>query len=327
MSLLRNGRLQDDDWYDEVTTEGEFVRTESRFRNWITPDGAPGPSGEGGFPAEPGRYHLYVSLACPWAHRTLIVRALKGLQDIISVDVVNPHMGPEGWNFGRVPGATGDTVNGAGFLHEIYTRADPGFSGIVTVPVLWDKKRRTIVNNESSEIIRMFDSAFGAWADNSVELRPAPLRDEIDALNAVIYEEVNNGVYRAGFARTQAAYEAAFDRLFARLDDLDARLAERRFLLGPEPTEADWRLFPTLVRFDAVYVSHFKCNRQRIADYPHLSGYLRDLYQWPGIRETVNMDHIKTHYFTSHPALNPSGIVPKGPTLDLDSPPGREGLS
>lgn len=326
MSLLQQGRL-DGDWYENVTQDKAFRRTESTFRNWITPDGSPGPTGEGGFPAAPGRYHLYVSLACPWAHRTLIVRALKGLEEVISVDIVNPHMGPEGWNFETVPGATGDRVNGKAFLHEIYTRADPGFSGIVTVPVLWDKHRRTIVNNESSEIIRMFNSAFEPWARRKVDLVPESLRAAIDELNAVIYDDVNNGVYKAGFARDQAAYEAAYDALFARLDELDARLASRRFLLGDTPTEADWRLFPTLVRFDPVYVAHFKCNRQRIADYPHLSGYLRDLYQWPGIADTVNLAHIKTHYFTSHPALNPSGIVPKGPELDWLAPHGREALS
>ncbi len=326
MSLMQAGRLEGD-WYENVTRDKAFRRTESTFRNWVTPDGSPGPTGEGGFRAEPGRYHLYVSLACPWAHRTLIVRALEGLEEVISVDVVNPYMGPEGWNFERVPGATGDTVNGARFLHEIYTRAEPDFSGIVTVPVLWDRQQGTIVNNESSEIIRMLDTAFDAFARHPVDLRPAPLRAEIDALNAVIYDDVNNGVYKAGFARDQRAYEAAFDALFARLDELDARLATRRFLLGGEPTEADWRLFPTLLRFDPVYVGHFKCNLRRIADYPHLSGYLRDLYQWPGIADTVNLEHIKIHYFTSHPALNPSGIVPKGPALDLDSPPGRAHLS
>ncbi len=326
MSLLQQGRLQGD-WYENVTRDKAFRRTESTFRNWITPDGSPGPTGEGGFPAEPGRYHLYVSLACPWAHRTLIVRALEGLEAVISVDVVNPYMGPEGWNFEPVPGATGDRVNGRRFLHEIYTQADPDFSGIVTVPVLWDRKRGTIVNNESSEIIRMLDTAFDPWAAHPVTLRPPSLQAEIDALNAVIYDDVNNGVYKAGFARDQRAYEAAFDALFARLDELDARLATQRFLFGSEPTEADWRLFPTLLRFDPVYVGHFKCNLRRIADYPHLSGYLRDLYQWPGIAETVNLEHIKIHYFTSHPALNPSRIVPKGPALDLDSPPGREHLS
>jgi len=326
MSLLQQGRLEGD-WYENVTRDKAFRRTESTFRNWITPDGSPGPTGEGGFPAAPDRYHLYVCLACPWAHRTLIVRALKGLEDVISVDIVNPHMGPEGWNFETVPGATGDRVNGKAFLHEIYTQADPDFTGIVTVPVLWDKHRGTIVNNESSEIIRMFNSAFEPWARHKVDLVPEHLRAAIDELNAVIYDDVNNGVYKAGFARDQAAYEAAYDALFARLDELDARLASRRFLLGDTPTEADWRLFPTLVRFDPVYVSHFKCNRQRIADYPHLSGYLRDLYQWPGIADTVNLAHIKTHYFTSHPALNPSGIVPKGPELDWMAPHGREALS
>ncbi len=328
MSLMIHGQLRHD-WYEAETESGEFIRQDSQFRNWVTVDGAPGPSGEGGFRAEPGRYHLYVSLACPWAHRTLIFRQLKNLQDIVSVDVVHPHMGPEGWNFDAYPGATGDTVNGFEYLYQVYARADPDYTGIVTVPVLWDRQRQTIVNNESSEIIRMFNSAFDALPGVAagVDLYPPALRADIDALNAVIYEDVNNGVYRAGFARSQAAYDTAFDALFARLDELDRRLATQRFLLGARPNEADWRLFVTLVRFDAVYVGHFKCNRQRIADYPNLGGYLRDLYQWPGIAGTVSLDHIKQHYYTSHPQLNPSGIVPKGPWLDLDSPANREGLS
>lgn len=328
MSLMIDGHLQDD-WYEAETGSGEFVRRASQFRNWITPDGAPGPSGRGGFAAEAGRYHLYVSLACPWAHRTLIYRALKGLQDLISVDVVHPWMGPQGWSFHAGPGVTGDRVNGCEYLYQVYALADPGYTGIVTVPVLWDRQHRTIVNNESSEIIRMFNSAFDALPGVAAErdFYPAALQADIDALNAVIYDDINNGVYRAGFAREQAVYEQAFDALFARLDALDARLAERRFLFGPEPLETDWRLFVTLMRFDAVYVGHFKCNRQRIADYANLAGYVRDLYQWPGVAPTFNLEHVKRHYYTSHPQLNPSGIIPRGPRLDFEAPPGREDLS
>ncbi|HXH02491.1 MAG TPA: glutathione S-transferase family protein [Candidatus Competibacteraceae bacterium] len=297
---------------------GEFQRVESTFRNWVTVDGAPGLSGVGGFRAEPGRYHLYVSYACPWAHRTLILRKLKKLEGVISVDVVHPHMTARSWHFDpSFPGATADTVNGATFLEEVYRIAEPGFAGLVTVPVLWDKQRRTIVNNESAEIIRMLNSAFDAWGDAAVDCYPEPLRQEIDELNAWIYRDINNGVYRAGFAATQGAYERGYERLFAALDELETRLTRQPFLLGEQPTEADWRLFPTLVRFDPVYYSHFKCNRQRLVDFPALWRYTRRLYQWPGVAQTVFMDHIKTHYFTSHPTLNPSGIVPKGPELDF----------
>ena len=304
--------------------QGEFQRWESAFRSWVTPDGSPGPSGEGGFRAEPGRYHLYVSYACPWAHRTLIYRALKGLEGLVGISVVHPIMPPESWVFGEFPGATPDHLYGAHALREIYERAEPGYDGVVTVPVLWDRKRETIVNNESSEIIRMFNSAFdGCGARAEVDFYPEPLRGEIDALNAQIYEDVNDGVYRAGFAGTQQAYERAYDRLFATLDELEARLSHHRYLLGERITEADWRLLPTLLRFDAVYYTHFKCNRQRLVDFPNLWGYTRDLLQRPGVRETLRMDHIKTHYFTSHPRLNPSGIVPKGPVVDFNAPHGR----
>jgi glutathionyl-hydroquinone reductase len=319
MSLLIDGQLRMD-WLAHETEAGEFVRKDSQFRNWVTTDGSPGPSGEGGFAAQPGRYHLYVSHACPWAHRTLIVRALKGLQDIISVSVVHPHMGPEGWSFDDdFPGATGDELYGSAHMHELYTRADPHYSGIVTVPALWDRERETIVNNESSEIIRMLNSAFDAYGRTDVDLYPKPLREAIDGLNAEIYENVNNGVYRAGFASSQAAHAGAVTRLFATLDQLEERLADNRFLLTDTPTEADWRLFTTLARFDAVYHTHFKCNLRRLIDYPRLRSYANSLYRTPGIAETVHFDHIKHHYYTSHPELNPHGLVPLGPAEDFTS--------
>jgi putative glutathione S-transferase len=326
MGLLVEGVWRDQ-WYDTSKSRGRFERQESQFRNWITPDGSPGPSGEGGFAAEAGRYHLYVSLACPWAHRTLIFRRLKQLDPLIGVSVVDPRMGSEGWVFGDFPGATPDEVNGAGRLYEIYLKAAPQATTRVSVPVLWDRKLETIVSNESAEIIRMFNSAFDGLTGDTSDYYPAPLREEIDALNASIYDRVNNGVYKAGFATTQEAYEEAFEALFDELDALDARLSTRRFLLGPEPTEADWRLFTTLARFDAVYFGHFKCNRRRIADYAYLSGYFRDLYQTPGVRETVNLDHIKTHYYWSHTTINPTRIIPKGPDLDFDAAPGREAVA
>lgn len=319
MGLLVDG-VWHDTWYDTKETGGRFKRTDAKFRNWITPDGSPGPSGEGGFPAEAGRYHLYVSLACPWAHRTLIVRALKGLDAAISVSVVDPHMGREGWVFGDSPGATPDTVNGATRLYEVYLKNDPGFTGRVTVPVLWDKQRATIVSNESAEIIRMLNGAFGAAGP---DLYPADLAEAIDAVNALVYDAVNNGVYKAGFATEQVAYAEAFTALFAELDALEARLDTARYLCGDRLTEADIRLFTTLVRFDAVYVGHFKCNRQRIADYPNLSNYLRDLYALPGVSGTVNLTHIKRHYYESHPTINPTRIVPFGPALDFDAPNDR----
>ncbi|KAB1072144.1 glutathione S-transferase family protein [Methylobacterium planeticum] len=319
MGLLVDGVWQDQ-WYDTKSTGGRFERKQSAFRNWVTRDGAAGPSGEAGFPARAGRYHLYVSLACPWAHRTLIVRALKGLEEAVSVSVVDPHMGKAGWVFGDSPGATPDTLNGAARLYEVYVRADPHYTGRVTVPVLWDKDRATIVSNESAEIIRMLNDAFaGAGPD----LYPEDLRPTIDALNARVYDRVNNGVYKAGFATSQAAYAEAFGALFAELDALEARLDAGRYLCGARLTEADIRLFTTLVRFDPVYVGHFKCNRQRIADYPNLSHYLRDLYALPGVAGTVNLTHIKRHYYESHPTINPTGIVPLGPALDLAAPNDR----
>ncbi|ADB53810.1 glutathione S-transferase family protein [Conexibacter woesei] len=299
----------------ESDSSGAFVRQQSRFREWVTADGS------SGYPAAPGRYHLYVSLACPWASRTLIWRQLKGLRDVIGVTVVDPVRDEEGWRFTE---EEPDPVNGFRYLSEAYTRSDPEFDGRVTVPVLWDKETGRIVNNESAEIVRMLNSAWDEWGDKTVDLYPEALRDEIDAINERVYETVNNGVYRAGFATTQRAYERAFDALFATLDWLDERLSTRRFLLGEQITEADWRLFVTLVRFDAVYVGHFKCNLRRIDDYAHLSGYLRNLYQQPGIAATVDFDHIKRHYYMTHPQLNPTRIVPKGPELDLDRPHGRD---
>ncbi|HVY57954.1 MAG TPA: glutathione S-transferase family protein [Xanthobacteraceae bacterium] len=322
MGLLVDGVWQDQ-WYDTAATGGRFVRQPTRFHNWVTPDGSPGPTGEGGFPAEAGRYHLYVSLACPWAHRTLIFRKLKRLEDVISLSVVEPLMGKEGWRFGAAGEPTADTANGKHTLADVYLLADSRFSGRVTVPVLWDKQRRTIVNNESSEIIRMFNSAFDALTPVKTDYYPVELRAEIDRVNDIVYPNVNNGVYRAGFATTQAAYEEAFRSLFATLDQLDERLSRQRYLAGNVITEADWRLFTTLVRFDAVYVGHFKCNLRRIADYPNLSNYLRDLYQVPRVAETVNIDHIKRHYYGSHRTINPTGIVPLGPKLDFDAPHDR----
>jgi putative glutathione S-transferase len=323
------GELQDGRWMagDVATTggDGAFERRPTTWRNWITPDGAPGPSGEGGFPAESGRYHLYVSNACPWASRTLIFRKLKGLEPHVSVDVVHPLMGEDGWTFATdFPGATGDRVLGRRYLHEVYTAADPRATGKVTVPVLWDRKRGTIVSNESSEIIRMFNSAFDGITGNREDYWPEALRPEIEDLNARIYETVNNGVYRAGFARSQKAYDRAVRELFASLDWLEGLLARRRYLLGDRLTEADWRLVVTLWRFDLVYHGHFKCNRRRLVDYPNLWAYARELYQMPGIRETVDFRHITEHYHRSHPGINPSGIVPIGPDLDWEAAHGRD---
>ncbi len=302
--FLENGKWHDG-WYDTRASRGEFVRTTSQFRGRITADGS------SGFAAEAGRYHLYVSLACPWAHRTLIARSLKGLQGVISVSVVEPVM-TQGWAFSQ---SLPDHLHGFDFLHQVYSAADPGYTGRVLVPVLWDKKTRTIVSNESSEIIRMFDDAFSAFATGQADLYPVAQREEIDRVNAYVYDDINNGVYRCGFATEQVAYERAFERLFAALDRVEAQLATRSFLVGAQPTEADWRLFTTLVRFDAVYFGHFKCNRNRIEDFPSLSRYLRRLYRVPGISETVDIDHIKRHYYMSHPHINPTRIVPHGPRL------------
>ena len=313
-----------DQWYDTRRTGGHFIRPDSKFRNWVTADGAAGPTGAAGFKAEAGRYHLYVSLACPWACRTLIYRALKGLEATISVSVTNWLMGDKGWDFTPGDGVIPDSVNGKFRLSEIYILAEPTYSGRVTVPVLWDRERRTIVNNESSEIIRMLNSAFDDVGALPGDYYPALLRADIDALNRRIYDTVNNGVYKAGFATTQAAYESAVVALFETLDWLEQKLAKNRFLLGAVPTEADWRLFTTLVRFDPVYVGHFKCNLRRLTDYPNLWGYTRDLYQWPKVRGTVNFTHIKRHYYMSHGPINPSRIVPVGPLIDFDAPHGRD---
>jgi len=325
MGLLVDGKWQDK-WYDTDKTGGRFERSASQFRNWVTADGSPGPSGSGGFQAEPGRYHLYVSLACPWAHRTLIFRKLKGLEAMIDVSVVHWHMAEEGWTFEPGEAATGDRLYGLQRMHEVYTKAEPDYSGRVTVPVLWDKQRATVASNESAEIIRMFNSAFDAVGAAPGDFYPAELRAEIDAVNARVYDTVNNGVYKSGFATTQEAYEEAVTALFASLDWLEERLSDQRYLVGDRLTEADWRLFTTLVRFDPVYVGHFKCNLRRIVDYPALWAYTRELYQYPGIAETVNFHHIKHHYYGSHGTINPTGVVPMGPLIDYKAPHGRERL-
>ena len=323
MGQLVDGKWQTE-WYDTTASGGAFKRSTAGFRNWITPDGAPGPSGQGGFAAQSGRYHLYVSYACPWAHRTLIFRALKGLEEHITVSAVHPDMLEDGWSFAAdYPGATGDTLYGLPFARDIYLKADPGVSGRVTVPILWDRERETIVSNESSEIIRMFNSAFDAITGNDLDFWPDALRDEIEPVNARIYDTLNNGVYKCGFATTQAAYAAAVAPLFDTLDWLETRLSEQRFLIGEQVSEADWRLFTTLVRFDAVYHGHFKCNRRRLVDYPALWAYTRALYQVPGVAGTVRMDHITRHYHYSHDTINPHRIVPVGPELDFDAPHGR----
>ena len=323
MGLLVDG-VWHDEWYDTSKTGGRFERSKSQFRDFVTRTGEPAEGRSRGFKAEPGRYHLYVSYACPWAHRTLIFRKLKKLEDVISVSVVHHFMGENGWTFLKEDGATGDDLYGYDYLHQIYTRADPHYSGRVTVPVLWDKKTETIVSNESAEIIRMLNEAFDEWGDASLDFYPEEHRAEIDTINDIVYEKVNNGVYRAGFATTQEAYEEAVTQLFATLDKLENRLLRQRYLVGNQLTEADWRLFTTLVRFDTVYVGHFKCNIRRIADYPNLSNYLRELFQVPGVAETVNMLHIKAHYYGSHKTINPTGIVPVGPEIDYTLPHDRD---
>lgn len=320
------GHLVDGVWTeDSVRTakDGKFERPATRYRNWVTPDGGPGPSGSGGFAAEPGRYHLYVAYACPWAHRTIIMRKLKGLESVVTLSAVSPLMLQDGWTFNAAEGSTGDPVNGAARLSDIYLKADPRFTGRVTVPVLWDKKPRTIANNESSEIIRMFNSAFDTFTNVRTDYYPEPLRAEIDEINEVIYANINNGVYRAGFATSQDAYEKAARAVFDTLEDLEQRLTQQRYLVGSQITEADWRLFCTLIRFDAVYHGHFKCNWRRIEDYPNLSSYLRDLYQQPGVADTVKLDEIKYHYYASQLKVNPTGVVPIGPELDYNRPHDR----
>ena len=322
MGLLVEGQWHDQ-WYNTDETGGRFERSQSQFRNWITADGSAGSTGKAGFKAEAGRYHLYVSLACPWAHRTLIFRRLKGLEKMIDVSVVHWFMAEHGWTFQQGPGVVADPLFNAEYMHQIYTQADPVYSGRVTVPVLWDKQQQTIVSNESADIIRMFNSAFDGIGALAGDYYPDHLCSEIDTVNARVYDEINNGVYKAGFATTQQAYEEAVVPLFKALDWVDERLSQQRYLCGDTLTEADWRLFTTLIRFDAVYVGHFKCNLRRIADYPHLQGYLKELYQQPGIRETVDFQHIKGHYYQSHDMINPTRVVPAGPLLDLDSPHGR----
>ena len=311
MGLLIEGKWNDK-WYDTKSTSGRFIRKVSQFRNWITQDGSPGSSGKGGFRAQAGRYHLYVSLACPWAHRTLIFRKLKGLEDIISISVVHYLMGSNGWNFNKTEGVIPDSINNSKYLYEVYLKSSKDYSGRVTVPVLWDKETNQIVSNESSEIIRMFNSAFNKVGAIEGDYYPTEMQEQIDNLNIKIYDTVNNGVYKAGFATTQQAYEDAVIPLFKTLDELEIILSDQRFLVANQLTEADWRLFTTLIRFDPVYFCHFKCNIKKIADYKNLSRYLKELYEMPGIKETVNLDHIKKHYYMSHETINPNGIVPLG---------------
>lgn len=320
MGLLIDG-VWHDKWYDTASTGGKFVRPQTQFRNWVG-------QADGQLPAEPDRYHLYVSYACPWAHRALIVRALKGLEAVLPMSVVHWHMDAQGWRFDpTTPGATPDHVNGFDRMHQVYTAAQADYTGRVTVPVLWDKKAGTIVNNESADLVRILNSGFNAFAQNpALDLYPSDLAADIDAINERVYHAVNNGVYKTGFATTQGAYEEAFDTLFETLDWLDGLLGDRRYLTGDRLTEADWRLFTTLVRFDAVYVGHFKCNLRRIDDYRHLAGYLRELYQVPGVADTVDMAHIKQHYYGSHPMINPTAVVPKGPALDFTTAHGRDHL-
>ncbi len=316
MGLLVDGKWHDQ-WYDTEGNGGRFIRTEAQYRNWITPDGSPGPTGEGGFKAEPNRYHLYVAMACPWANRTLIMRKLKKLEDMISISVVNPLMAENGWTFELAVGVIPDPVINATYLHELYTHVDPNYSGRVTVPILYDLKQNKIVNNESSEIMRMLNTAFYGVGAKEGDYYPKELQEEIDAVNELVYHNVNNGVYKAGFATNEGVYQEEVGRLFKTLDQLEARLENQRYLVGDQITEADWRLFTTLIRFDSVYYSHFKCNIRQIRDYKNLWRYTRELYNWPGIAETVNFKHIKEHYYRSHKNINPTGIVPVGPILDF----------
>lgn len=316
MGLLVDGKWVDQ-WYDTKSSGGRFIRKNSQFRNWITKDGSAGPSGQAGFQAEKDRYHLYVSLACPWAHRTLMLRALKGLEDYISISIVNPLMLENGWTFEKADGVIQDTVNQADFLYQVYLEADPHYTGRVTVPVLWDKKTKTIVNNESSEIIRMLNFAFDDIGAKEGDYSPEALMDEIDSMNEFVYDNINNGVYKAGFATAQAVYNEEVAKVFAALDKLESYLNGKKYLIGDQLTEADIRLFTTLVRFDAVYYGHFKCNYKRLIDYPNLWRLTRDIYHIDGVEETVNMDHIKDHYYKSHKTINPTGIVPQGPILDF----------
>ncbi|GAA5443400.1 glutathionyl-hydroquinone reductase YqjG [Microbulbifer sp. NBRC 101763] len=322
MGLLISGKWQDQ-WYNTSESGGAFEREAAQLRNWITIDGSAGPSGTGGFKAEPGRYHLYVSLACPWAHRTLIFRKLKKLEGHIGVSVVSPDMLNSGWSFNIEEGSSGDPLFRFDYLYQIYTHNKANYSGRVTVPVLWDKQQNCIVSNESSEIIRMFNSAFNLITGDQTDFFPRQKRDEIEVINHEIYENINNGVYRCGFATTQAAYGEAYDKLFKSMDHVETRLSQQRYLTGDQITEADWRLFTTLIRFDAVYHGHFKCNRQRLDDFPNIRNYVRELYQWPGVAETVDFHHIKRHYYFSHTSINPTQVVPVGPAIDYSSPHDR----
>lgn len=326
MGLLVKGRWQDQ-WYDTEKSGGSFEREAAQLRNWVTADGSAGPSGDAGFKAESGRYHLYVSLACPWAHRTLIFRKLKKLEDHISVSIVSPDMLDQGWSFNQKEGSSGDDLFGYEFMHQIYTRNKTDYTGRVTVPVLWDKQKKCIVSNESSEIIRMFNSAFDEVTGDTQDFFPQARRDAIETMNSLIYDNINNGVYRCGFATTQQAYEQAYKRLFDALDQIEKQLSEQRYLTGDAITEADWRLFTTLIRFDAVYHGHFKCNRQRLKDFPAISNYVRELYQWSGVADTVNFHHIKRHYYFSHSMINPTQVVPIGPDIDYLKPHNRDALS
>ncbi|WP_444940760.1 glutathione S-transferase family protein [Microbulbifer sp. ZKSA004] len=318
MGLLVNGQWHDQ-WYDTENSGGSFKREAAQLRNWVTADGSSGPSGDSGFKAESGRYHLYVSLACPWAHRTLIFRKLKKLEEHIDVSVVSPDMLDQGWSFNVDEGSSGDTLFSCQFMHQVYTRNKSDYSGRVTVPVLWDKQKNCIVSNESSEIIRMFNRAFNTITGDTQDFFPEEKQQDIDTINQLVYENINNGVYRCGFATTQEAYESAYYNLFSALDQVEKILGEQRFLVGTEITEADWRLFTTLIRFDAVYHGHFKCNRQRLEDFPNLRNYVRELYQWPKVAETVNFHHIKRHYYFSHTSINPTQVVPVGPEIDYNS--------
>jgi putative glutathione S-transferase len=312
MGLLIDG-VWHDQWYDTEETKGKFEREAAKFRNWVTVDGSAGPTGEGGFKAEPGRYHLYVSYACPWAHRTIIFRKLKKLEDIISLNVVNPHMLENGWSFAPYPGSTPDEVNHCEYLYQVYLKANPQYSGRVTVPILWDKRTNTIVSNESADIIRMLNNVFNQWAHDSVDFYPEVLQSDIDVVNAYVYDKINNGVYKAGFATKQEVYEKAVKELFSALNSLDNILFRHMYLVDNYLTEADWRLFTTLIRFDAVYFSHFKCNLQQLHDYHSLHQYVKRLYDYQDVATTVNFDHIKQHYYVSQKTINPNGIVPLGP--------------
>ncbi|WP_299579588.1 glutathione S-transferase family protein [uncultured Microbulbifer sp.] len=322
MGLLINGQWHDQ-WYDTKDSGGAFKRETAQLRNWVTADGSAGPSGTGGFKAESRRYHLYVSLACPWAHRTLIFRKLKKLEEHISLSIVSPDMLDQGWSFHMDEGSSGDALFDYHYMHQVYTHNKPDYSGRVTVPVLWDKQTNGIVSNESSEIIRMFNTAFNRITGDTQDFFPKDKQQAIETINQLVYESINNGVYRSGFATTQEAYEEAYRQLFAALDQMENILARQRYLIGEEITEADWRLFTTLIRFDSVYHGHFKCNRQRLEDFPNLRNYVRELYQWPGIVETVNFQHIKRHYYFSHTSINPTQVVPTGPNIDYSSPHNR----